>query len=415
MLLFQENEEDNGQEKLPRVISIIHPMDSYSTTILTANLATILARQGHKIVFIDLNFTLPTLAMLLDQELTIRATTNDAYLSRKTFEIVINDSFKENFSSGGQIRFCYASPSLESRLEIQRLSEKELNKVLSRLMTFIKKIRDDWDFIFLNMPVNNLQISIHGMLLSDLNILLIDHNQISISYGLKLVHSLETVHPLIEFHGLLVHRFRFSAKPPEEEKTFLEAIFQLPVISVFPELPQYSEQQDHSIELKTIDPDPSILKFYKDLTEQFFRFIAKPIEFTVSTSKEIEVIIIAGNAGIPLFTAYLHGGKQLGQGDILTSAAITAIISGISGILQEIAKTPTGETKLIQQKYISIIIEDKKPIRAIMVTNKKEKQIRPKLINFLSVFKSQYLEKILNFKGNIGEFKGASQLIDEIF
>lgn len=402
------------EEEEPRVISILDPLNSFTSTLLTANLATAIARYGNKVLVVDLNFSQPTLSILLGQELSNQLRTNDAYLLNKTFSEVLAEAFVQNFPSGGLISFCLASNSIKQRIAIQYLGKGGMKKALSRLLAFIAEVRQSFDYIFLNMPMGtDFRVVVHGTMVSDVNVLLLDHEKISLSYGLELVTNLESIHPLIEFKGLMVHRFHFMEQ--EEERTYLENNFQLPVIALLPELPSYHSQT--SVEMILDDPNPYLLKYYRSLATHFCSFVQNPSKVTPHTSL-IEVIIIANEAGIPLFNAYIRGQEVLNRSEILASAALTAIVTGISSALREISRSASGETKLIKQKNISIVIEHSSgelPLRAMMLTGQEEELVRPKLRTFLQAFERRFATEIQEFHGNITKFQEAYRLVGEIF
>ena len=148
-----------------------------------------------------------------------------------------------------------------------------------------------------------------------------------------------------------------------------------------------------------------------------------PSQFSTSSSHQneiIEVLIVANKAGIPLFTSYLKGSGSnkstiLSQDEILASATLTAIVTGITEVIKELTEDLSGETKLIKQKHMSLIIEYDHPLRALMLTQRNEDDVRSKMLIFLNLFIQKYKEEILNFVGSPRSFKEAQYLVEEVF
>lgn len=395
------------------VISIIDPINVFTSTILTSNLAVSYARQGYKTLLLDLNMTQSSLALMVVSECDFNVTTSDGYINKSSFRELTEFSFIKEFPTGGSICLCPASYEIKKRLSVRDLTKTELQTNLTNFLTFIALIKNDYNFIFINMPNGSeYQFLIHGTLASDYNFLVLDHNEVSIAHGLDLISNLEKIHPLIEFQGIFLHRFNFSPNMNDDERPLIESAFKIPIIALLPEIPHYFNHG--RIELLYEDCNIQCLKYFKILSHELIKFIKSP-EVITTQFYTIEVLIIANRAGIPLFTAYIKDGDIIPQNEILTSATLTAIVTGISAALKEISKDTSGDTKLIKLNNLSLVVENSAPLRAMLLTGRQESEVRPKIILFLENFKNKFEEEIKNFLGNIRPFQEALNLIEEIF
>ena len=94
---------------------------------------------------------------------------------------------------------------------------------------------------------------------------------------------------------------------------------------------------------------------------------------------------------------------------------MTAVVTGITEIIKEITRDLSGETKLIQQKHLSLIIEYDNPLRIMMLTQRNEEMMRNKILMFLKLFKQKYKNEIKNFIGVSRDFNTAQALVEEVF
>ncbi|MFV2014576.1 MAG: hypothetical protein ACC656_04065, partial [Candidatus Heimdallarchaeota archaeon] len=383
------------------IISIVDPINVLTSTILTSNIAISFAIQGHKVLLIDLNMIQPSLSLMVMQNWNFDISTNDCYAGTASFEDMLSCSYQKEFKTGGSIQICSSSYDIKKRLLVRNLSNKKLNTSLANLMTFVNSIKNDYRFILVNMPnMYEYNILMHGMLISDFNFLLIDHNKVSLALGFDLVSNMPQIHPLIDFHGILIHRFNFAPNMNDEEKPLIESSFRIPIVALLPEIPAY--YQISQLELLKNNYNVQFNKYFKILTQDLYNFINNPIT-PKSDYYAIEVIIIANNAGIPLFSAYLKDGEIIPENEILASAALTAVIIGVTSALKEISKT-NDETKLIKQKNLSLVVEYVPPLRAMLLTGREEHIVRKKLQLFMETFTNKFTDEIKNFVGNISPF-----------
>jgi len=282
-------------------------------------------------------------------------------------------------------------------MKIQDINNTNSKKNLIVLMDVIKTLKEKFNLIVLNMPNGaDLRQLTQSCLVSDNNFLLIDQNNISIGYGIDLVTNLEAIHPLIEFKGLLLYDYQYNVNFTEDERPLIEQSFNLPIVATIPKLTDY-EAINY---LDNSKPDIKLENYYKFFSQELYKFILNPTMFgkiQYEQKELIEVLIIANQAGIPLFTSYLKESPNskstiISQDEIFASATLTAVVTGITEVIKELTEDLSGDTKLIKQKHINLVIEYDKPLRAIMLTQKNDETIRNKLLLFLNLFKKKYQE-----------------------
>ena len=416
--------EEEGEINLLKrcnIISIVGTINnSFQSCLLTTNIAISFARQGYKVLLLDLNLSQPTIGLLL-KDYNHKFTTNMIYDRKFDINEVLETIFTKQFlSSGGEIKICPANTDIKQRIKIQDMSTKDLKTSLSILMNFINAIKEKFDFIFLNMPVGfDFSFLIQGTLISDYNFLLLEHESVSITYGLDLFTNLEAIHPLIEFKGIILYNYVFNPNFIDDERPIIENTFELPIITVLPEIPNLVNNLQIEL-LKETNIDPKYLSFFKIFSQELMKFIIEPHSIQYQNKTNIDILIVSNNSGIPLFTSYLQYKDTnqpviISQDEILTSATLTAIIAGVGSVLKEISKDTSGETRLIKQKHLNLVVEHSKPLRAMVLTRRSEDFIRPKLITFLNSFKNKYKLEIESFIGSAQAFSTAIKLVEEIF
>ena len=417
--MFQEvhelRSEDQESCQTFGIISTIS--DLMTCSVLTINLAISYAKQGFKVLLLDLNLTQPTLTFLFANKVFFRFTTNKIFEENLFPENIQQEAYSKEFPSNGLLTIIPASIDFRSRLKVSE-NPANMKSNLIKLLNFTKAYKSQYDFLIVNMPnSSDLKQLSEACLISDHNLLLIDQNTISITYGIDLVANLEAVHPLIEFKGLLLYNYKYNVNFVDDERPFIEQLFNLPVIATLPELPE------HHSGTSIFEEDIKVTNYFKIFSQELFKFIYEPKGVHLSQqSAIIEVLIIANKAGIPLFTSYLKGPSVnsekstiVSQDEILASATLTAIVTGITEVIKEITKDLSGETKLIKQKHLNLIIENETPLRAMMLTHRPEELMRSKMVIFLKLFKQNYKSEIDSFIGVSKSFKSAQRLVEEVF
>lgn len=396
--LTPESVSDDNLDKNCHSFGIISNIDNQMISSLYAiNLAISYAKQGFKTLLLDLNLSQPMIGLLLCNKLSCSITTNKLLDKVLAVDEVGHQGFVTAFPSEGSLTIIPANIDMKSRMKIQDVTNTNSKKNLIVLMDLIKVFKEKFNLIVLNMPNgSDLRQLTQSCLVSDYNFLLIDQNNVSIGYGIDLVTNLEAIHPLIEFKGLLLYDYQYNVNFTEDERPLIEQTFGLPIIATLPKLSSY-DIINYSDDSK---PDIKLENYYKFFSQELYKFILNPTMYSRIQGEEkelIEVLIIANQAGIPLFTSYLKElpnseSTVISQDEILASATLTAVVTGITEVIKELTEDLSGETKLIKQKHINLVIEYDKPLRAIMLTQKNDDTIRNKLILFLKLFKKKYQE-----------------------
>ena len=388
--------------------------------LLSINLAISYAKQGFKVLLLDLNLSQPMMSLFFNNNNYFGFTSNKIFDQSLDLNFIDQNAFSKKFSSNGLLTIIPANIDMKSRMKIQDISSADNKSNLIKLINFINEFKQNYSLIIINMPNgSDLRHLTQGCLVVNHNFLLIDQESISVAYGIDLIANLEAIHPLIEFKGLILYNYQYNVNFIDDERPLLEQAFNLPVIVTLPELP--------SQEVTMFDDDShnsfKLLNYYKFISQELFSFINNPNQHPFVANKRnglIEVLIIANNAGIPLFTSYLKGSQTekstiLYHDEILASATLTAIVSGITEVIKEITENLSGETKLIKQKHLNLVIEYDNPLRAMMLTQRNEEIIRSKIMIFLNLFKQKYKKEIENFSGASKGFKEAQYLVEEVF
>lgn len=419
MFQLPTNQVSNDYQEDCPILGIVSTInDLLVPCLLSVNLSLSLAKQGFKILLLDLNISQPTLSFLFHNKTFFGFMTNEIFQKRTTFKDVQASIYTEKFNSGGLISIIPSSIDIRSRLKVQESKHTSAKSNLVKLMDFIKASQPHYNFIVINMPNgSDLQLLSQACLVSGHNFLLLDQSSISITFGLDLVANLEAIHPLIEFEALVLYDFDYSVNFVEDERPLIEQTFNLPIAVTLPKL---VEEKIINFSLEDIRQQ----NYFKLFSQELFKFIHKSEQITIDPASNdiIEVLIIANRAGIPLFTSYLKSDEHLSdkstilsQDEILASATLTAVVTGITEVIKEITRDLSGETKLIKQKHLSLVIEYDSPLRAMMLTKRNEEAIRSKILIFLNLFKQKYKSEIDGFMGISKAFKGAQILVEEVF
>ena len=389
--------------------------------LLSINLAISYAKQGFKVLLLDLNLTQPMMTLLFNNNNFYGFTSNKIFDTDLDLKFIDQNIFSKEFSSNGLLTVIPANIDMKSRMKIQDIPSSDNKSNLIKLINFINEFKQNYGLIILNMPNgSDLRHLTQSCLVADHNFLLIDQESISVAYGIDLIANLEAIHPLIEFTGLILYNYQYNVNFIDDERPLLEQAFNLPVVVTLPSLPS---KEVTLFEVEESNDSFKLLNYYKTISQELFKFLNNPNQYPFVANKRnglIEVLIIANNAGIPLFTSYIKGSQTdkstiLYHDEILASATLTAIVSGITEVIKEITENLSGETKLIKQKHLNLVIEYDSPLRAMMLTQRNEEIIRSKIIVFLNLFKQKYKKEITNFAGASKSFKEAQYLVEEVF
>jgi MinD-like ATPase involved in chromosome partitioning or flagellar assembly len=180
-------------------------------THLSANLATALARRGHKTVILDLDFRGPNLQTLCQIEAT--TTINDLIFDPNIESRDILVSFEEEYQI--PLFAAFASTDFRKMGEIVRADRKQRQRSLKRIL----KLRDElseanFDFTIIDTSPGVQMESIDGLVISDATCLVLKADDFDITGTKSMVTQLYSL--LDSKNYVVLNRVVAESCPPEE-------------------------------------------------------------------------------------------------------------------------------------------------------------------------------------------------------
>ena len=245
---------------------------------------------------------------------------------------------------------------------------------------------------------------------------MVDHNSLSLQLSAEVIQTLESFHPFLNISGILLHGFKHAALSSldEEEIIRIESQLQIPVLARCPSIPGLFSSRHRRIELlpgKNISP--THWDYFNGVTASILGYVHSPSERSSFADKRVHSLIVADDAGLPLFTCHFDY-RTVRVQDELASAALTSFLAGIGLILREIT-AQSDITRLIEQQNAKVVIEQDQNVRAFLITAHYSEDIRNKLRMFLKAFVKRFENVLKDWDGRTWAFAGANELVRQVF
>lgn len=414
----------SSRRKIP-IISFISLLNSIEKVIISLNVAKGFCNQGYATLFIDLDFDSPIIATSLRSN-GILARTEDDYISSNEWifnpDIEFSEILKRSYkvSSGNdenpELSLTYASLLLENIRNWQSMNNVDIEKSFKRVNKFVRFIRKEnkFDMVILNLP-NNIDKSAIPIINSTNCFAITGHDKVTNSL-LKVYHeAMNSIHPLLKISGIIVDSFRFEYPDKDsEEASKLEDASQLPVVAMLPAVRsrQYIDEEV-IINWDRIDP-PAVRNLSSKLCTQIENFIENPRTVKKKSKIRIYSLFVLSRSGLPIFTNDFLPRQEID--DVLTSAGLTSLISGVALMIGEIVNKQ-GSAKLIELQKVKLIIEEWHENRFIILSSAYDESLRENLKLFARKFSNKYkaeIDELVNL-GGTSEFEGIGLLINNHF
>jgi hypothetical protein len=105
-------------------------------------------------------------------------------------------------------------------------------------------------------------------------------------------------------------------------------------------------------------------------------------------------LFVISHSGLPALTHYFL--PQSDTNEILASAGLSSLISGVSAMIGEIVNKE-GQTKLIELQKVKLVIEDLREFKLILLVSEYEESQRDALKRFGRAFMHKYQKEIKQF------------------
>jgi len=389
------------KSKIP-VISFFSLTNIVEKTIIITNTAKSYCRLGYRTLLIDLNFTIPLINTTLHTSNVLKSdhlTTNDWLLHSDFVLDEVIPQLQEITIAEDDVPNLIISPCGASNDEIQRwqsFSDKEIGKFfrrLNKLLRIIKKSQS-FDIIFLNLP-NNLRWASFPIISSSFCFAITDHDVVSNTLLRANLDAIIGIHPLLKISGVIVDKFKFEyPEKDQEEIRKLEEILTLPVLTTLPSLRSEKYIAQETLIDWSPQDQPSIASLFDKLALEIDKFLENPRTVKKKSKIRLYSLFVISHSGLPAFTHYFL--PQTETNEILASAGLSSLITGVSAMIGEIANKQ-DQTKLIELKSVKLIIEDLRDFKFILMVSKYEESQRDSLKRFGRAFMHKYQSEIKEF------------------
>ncbi|MHA2109851.1 MAG: hypothetical protein ACXAC6_09175 [Candidatus Hodarchaeales archaeon] len=389
------------QAKLP-VVSFFSLTNIVEKTIIITNTAKSYCRQGYRTLLIDLDFTVPLIYTTLQTSKMLKfdcITTNDWLLdSDFDLEEVITQ-LQEIKVTDEDLPELVISPCGSSNTEIrkwQAFSDKEISKYFRRLNKLVRIIKKSqtFDMILLNLP-NNLRSASFPIISSSFCFAITDHDVVSNTLLRANLDAIIGIHPLLKMSGVIVDKFKFEYPEKDEEERFkLEEILQIPILSTLPSLRSEKYVAQETLIDWSTHSQPSTENLFEKLTSEIDKFRENPRVVKKKSKIRLYSLFVISHSGLPALTHYFL--PQSDTNEILASAGLSSLISGVSAMIGEIVNKE-GQTKLIELQKVKLVIEDLREFKLILLVSEYEESQRDALKRFGRAFMHKYQKEIKQF------------------
>lgn len=387
------------EEPQPPIIHLFSLSSPRERVLLCLGLARGFVLQGYSCLVIDFSFEYPLLSVMLEvHNLEIKGETISGFYRDASKEIqqeTFNNSLVKIQVTKSRKGFFEVFPATTSAVvakEIDFIDDKILKKTTNRLRRFFRKVQEErlFDIIILNGQDSLNQETQNAMEIATHNFCLVHHSKYELEMLRKVISHFNNLHPYYHIHGIILNNYIPYATQEKNQEYIakLESDLRVPVIANIDLLVTYLSTFPFSKGDWTED------EYYIDLSSKVLEGVVNPRIITLEQPLVLYSLTIANTAGLSLYTYFFKEGKH---DEALVSGPLTAIISGISGLIGELL-TRSQTMNMIDLSRAKLFVVEERKFRGILLASKYVDGLAMKLKRFTEEFVEENYEKI---KGDI--------------
>lgn len=407
----------SNEEPTVPIIHIFSLSSPRERVLLCLGLARGFVLQGYSCLVIDFSFEYPLLSVMLEvHNFEIKENTISDYYSDLSKEIS-EDNFEQSLiriqttrSKKGSFSVFPASTSPAIAKEIDYIDDKILKKATNRLRRFFRKLQEQenklFDIIIINGQDSLNQETQNAMEIATHNFCLIHHSKYDLEIINKVISHFNNLHPYYHIHGLLLNNYIPYATQSKNQEYLakLESELRVPIIATIDLL------INHLNSFPFVKGEWEADEYYKDLSLKVLDGVYNPRIITLEQPLILYSLTVANTAGLSLFTHFFKEGKH---DEFLMSGPLTAIISGIAGLVGELL-TRSQKMNMIDLSRAKLFVVEERKFRGILLASKFEDGLPTKLKRFTEEFIEENFEKISGDLVHLGDIN-ADHLIERYF
>lgn len=383
------------EESLPPIIHLFSLSSPRERVLLCLGLARGFVLQDYSCLVIDFSFEYPLLSIMLEAyNYEIKGNTISDYYKDLTKEIEI-ESFKQSLikmqvtrSKKGFYEVFPATTSAVVAKEIDFIDDKILKKTTNRLRRFFRKIQEEriFDIIILNGQDSLNQETQNAMEIATHNFCLVHHSKFELEMIRKVINHFNNLHPYYHIHGLILNNYLSYATQGKNQEYIakLESELRVPILATIDLL------MNHLNTFPLSKGDWEEDEYYMDLSTKILEGVVNPRIITLEQPLILYSLTVSNTAGLSLYTYFFKEGKH---DEALISGPLTAIISGISGLIGELL-TRSQSMNMIDLSRAKLFVVEERKFRGILLASKYEDGLATKLKRFTEEFVDENYESI---------------------
>ncbi len=255
-----------------RIISIFNQKGGVGKTTSVINLAAALGKQNKKVLVIDIDPQGNATSGLGIDKKNLQESIYDVIINNKDMKAIIQKTSAEN------VDIVPSNVDLAGA-EIELIEKKERELALKKS---IDKIRDNYDFIFIDCPPSLGLLSINGLSASDSVIIPIQCEYYALEGVSQLMETIMLVkrglNPSLEIEGVILSMFdgrtNISIQVVDEVKKYFKGKV---YTSIIPRNVRLAEAPSHGLSVIDYDTKSKGAEAYTELAEEFLYLLEEGI------------------------------------------------------------------------------------------------------------------------------------------
>ncbi len=219
-----------------KMFSIHSSRGGTGKSLISSNLAAILASEGRNVALLDFDFRAPSLLTIFQAKNYVRKWLNDYVDSKAKLEEVIVD-LTDRYITSGNLYLGFANPDMEAMRDIARKDRKWQMRALRRVMAMKQELSSklDVDLIIADTSPGVQYSSVNAIVSADAAIIVSTLDLLDIEGAERMVQDL--YEPFEKKTFMLVNKARPHMFVSENKNTLIEDVkshFTKPLVAIIP-------------------------------------------------------------------------------------------------------------------------------------------------------------------------------------